>query len=237
MEDKYYVLIYHDEIKAVSTDKTKMEILRDAMRKRLDEYDRDRVELLECEEPNVEYAKNILEQPPLWHVKRSESFNTFELSKLDYREELKFFEKSRKEDEIITSTYSYFEIFIRADNCDQAKKIATEKINRYIWDNNIIQNQLHCVDFYISYSLIYEKKENVPLGQILNDNITFDSVYEVYGDMKQNEKVRYFHDEISGNIRISVFLKANNKQPKEKLIPRAKSLAMEYMYRRIMFDE
>lgn len=238
MKQKYYVVIQsgcRNEIKVVSTDKTKMEILRDAMIKRLNGR-RGRVELLEYEEPNTEYPKNMPEQP-LWNIKRSESFNTSDVYKLDYREELKFFEESKKENEITTDDYIHFEIFVRADNNDQAKEIAVEKINQYLLDNSIVQDQLYRIDFHIGYSLIYGRKENVPLGLILNDNIIFDVVNEVHDGIKQHETVTSSSDEISDIIKISVFLKENNKQPKEKLIPRAKPLAIEYMYRRIMFDE
>lgn len=255
MSKKCYVLISKQcghNIEAISTDMSKLEIVKDAMIKRLDGVDRWGLSIEGYDDGNdmCEYAKNMPVQP-LWRVLIFASGNCRVLG-MDFVEEYQHVKENKGD--IRTTRNSKgknFEVFVRADDRDQAETIAREKLSQYKSKSedvtssetkeDIVERGMYKLEFSIDY--IQSKKFEASFVVNMKDNLKFIKIdrYILYD--YDDKFITDDHNPLLINIKfnprkdkmvISVVLYIQEAIPKEKLIEITKPFVCEEIFRRFI---
>lgn len=252
MSKKCYVLISKQcghNIEAISTDISKLEIVKDAMIKRLDGVDRWGLSIEGYDDGNdmCEYAKNMPVQP-LWRVLMFASGNCRVLG-MDFVEEYQHVKENKGD--IRTTRNSKgknFEVFVRADDRDQAETIAREKLAQYKSEledvsssetkDDIVKHGMYKLEFSIDY--IQSKKFEASFVVNMKDNLKFIKIdeYPSYGDKFVDVQNPFLIDikfkPREDKMVISVVLYIIETIPKEKLIEITKPFVCEEIFRRFI---
>lgn len=251
MSKKCYVLMtgMPCDIINISTDKSKLEIVEKAIRKRGTPYN-DSLTIKEYDDGNdmCEYAKNMPEQP-LWHVLIFASENCRVLD-MDFEEEYQHVKENKAD--IRTSDGANFEVFVRADNEYQAETIAREKVSQYKskqedtnpseTKDDIIKCGMYKLEFSIDY--IQSKKFEASFVVNMKDNLKFIRIdeYTVYENesaddwnpLHNHSLINIVFNPRVDKMSISVIWYITQEISKEKLIEITKPFVCEEIFRRFI---
>lgn len=252
MSKKCYVLISKQcghNIEAISVDISKLEIVKDAMIKRLDGVDRWGLSIEGCDDGNdmCEYAKNMPVQP-LWRVLIFASGNCRVLC-MDFVEEYQHVKENKGD--IRTTRNSKgknFEVFVRADDRDQAETIAREKLAQYkseledVTSSETKEDIVECGMYKLEFSIDYIQSKKFEASFVVNmkDNLKFIKIdeYPTYGDKFMDVQnpllINIKFKPCEDKMVISVVLYIIEAIPKEKLIEITKPFVCEEIFRRFI---
>lgn len=254
MGQKYYVLmndVYDRNIISISSDKSKLETIKEAMDKRNDEEITTFIEEFEGPDYMYDYAKEHMSDKSMWRVLIFASGKCVALH-MDFEEECEHFKKGKAD--IYETDKNNFEVFVRADTQYQAETIAHEKVSQYKSESkdtnppetkdDIIKCGMYKLEFSIDY--IQGKRFEASFVVNMKDNLKFIRIdeYTVYGneivDMLESDS---FDSLININIvfnprvdkmSISVIWYITQEIPKEKLIEITKPFVCEEIFRRFI---
>lgn len=257
MEDKYYALrnnvkyyvlmndVYNRNIISISSNKSKLETIKEAMDKRNDEEITTFIEEFEGPDYMYEYAKEHMSDKSMWRVLIFASGNCRVLG-MDFEEEYRHVRENKGD--IRTSDGANFEVFVRADDRDQAEIIAHEKLYQYkskSGDTNpsetkddIVKHGMYKLEFSIDY--IQSKKFEASFVVNMKDNLKFIKIdeYPSYGDKFVDVQNPFLIDikfkPREDKMVISVILYIIETIPKEKLIEITKPFVCEEIFRRFI---
>lgn len=251
MGQKYYVLmndVYDRNIISISSNKSKLETIKEAMDKRNDEEITTFIEEFEGPDYMYDYAKEHMSDKSMWRVLIFASGKCIAL-RMDFEAEVDHFKK-RKSD-INETDKNNFEIFVRADDQHQAETIARERLSQYKSKSedvtssetkeDIVERGIYKLEFSIDY--IQSKKFEASFVVNMKDNLKFIKIdrYILYD--YDDKFITDDHNPLLINIKfnprkdkmvISVVLYIQEAIPKEKLIEITKPFVCEEIFRRFI---
>lgn len=251
MKDKYYVLmndVYSRNIISISSDKSKLLTIKEAMDKRNNEEITTFIEEFEGPDYMYDYAKEHMSDKSMWRVLIFASGKCIAL-RMNFEEEVDHFKK-RKSD-INETDKNNFEIFVRADDQHQAETIARERLSQYKSKSedvtssetkeDIVEHGIYKLEFSIDY--IQSKKFEASFVVNMKDNLKFIKIdrYILYD--YDDKFIADDHNPLLINIEfnprkdkmvISVVLYIQEAIPKEKLIEITKPFVCEEIFRRFI---
>lgn len=241
--------VYSRNIISISSDKSKLETIKEAMDKRNDEEITTFIEEFEGPDYMYDYAKEHMSDKSMWRVLIFASGKCIAL-RMDFEEECEHFKKGKGD--IYETDKNNFEIFVRADDKHQAETIARERLSQYkskSEDTNpsetkgdIVKHGMYKLEFSIDY--IQSKKFEASFVVNMKDNLKFIRIdeYTVYGNesaddwnpLHNHSLINIVFNPRVDKMSISVIWYIIQEISKEKLIEITKPFVCEEIYRRFI---